>query len=172
MPDVPPNTPSVRVSPADEMRLFAAFAVQPFVAALMAFAAFPVVDYTGRSLYGGRPIDPADAALSFAFGTGVVALLVTIFAAFPLVMWLLTRGPLARAQTLIAGGILGNLPAIVILLALVVQRSGDGVGAGSLWELTYGPAGAVRALTIGSCFGLAGAAVFWRLAGRRLSGRT
>ena len=50
------------LSPADELRVLLGLAVQPFVTALLAFSIFPVVEYTGRRLYGGRSADPVDAA--------------------------------------------------------------------------------------------------------------
>jgi hypothetical protein len=43
-----------------ERRLFIGLAVQPFVTALLGLALFAVVDYTGRPLYGGRPVDSFD----------------------------------------------------------------------------------------------------------------
>ena len=54
------------LTPADEMRLFAGLAVQPFVAAGVAFVGFPVflLDRTGRTLAAGVPSDPTAAAMS------------------------------------------------------------------------------------------------------------
>jgi hypothetical protein len=140
-------------------------AVQPFVAALLGFVIFPVVDYTGRALYGGRPADPLDAAISFAAGVGIAGLLITAFGALPTLAWLLKRGPVSKRQALISGAVLGNVPGLVIVGAIAATRMTQGAMPG-LRELTYGPAGAVRAIVVGSFIGAASAAVFWRLAGR------
>jgi hypothetical protein len=61
--------------PADEVKLFAGLAVQPFLAAGVAFVSFPLVllDRSGRTLAGGFPSNPTDAAISVALGVGVVA---------------------------------------------------------------------------------------------------
>jgi hypothetical protein len=68
------------LTPAQELRLLAGLALQPFLAAGVAFVSFPLVllDRTGRTLAGGFPSDPTDAAISVALGVGVVALFVTI----------------------------------------------------------------------------------------------
>jgi hypothetical protein len=147
-----------------------ALAVQPFVAALLGFIIFPVVDYTGRALYGGRPFDPLDAAISFAAGAGLAGLLVTALGAVPTLAWLLKRGPVTRRQALISGAVLGNVPGLLIVGGLAASRLSQ--GAMPDLQLTYGPAGAVRAIAIGSFIGAASAAVFWRLAGRYIGGES
>src|SRR4029453_7864144 len=72
------------------------FAIQPFVCALLAFVSFPILEYTGRGLYGGRPADPLDAAIAVAAGTGLVGFFVTLVAALPSFLWLRSRGLLSR----------------------------------------------------------------------------
>jgi hypothetical protein len=49
---------------SEEVRLFAGLMVQPFLASVLAFVAFPVLllDGSGRTLAGGFPIDVTDAA--------------------------------------------------------------------------------------------------------------
>ena len=71
-----------RLSSAEEMRLLAGLFVQPFLAAGLAFIAFPLLllDRDGRTLAGGYPLDPTDAAVSVAMGAGVVAGVVTLIA--------------------------------------------------------------------------------------------
>ena len=73
------------LTPADEKRLFAALVIQPFLAALVAFVAFPfvILDRTVRTLSYGAPTDLAEAALAVALGTALVAFLVTVFGVFP-----------------------------------------------------------------------------------------
>ena len=51
------------LTPAQEMRVLVAFALQPFVSASIAFAIAPIVEYTGTGLYGGRSLDPAGVAV-------------------------------------------------------------------------------------------------------------
>lgn len=155
------------LSPFGELRVLLGLAVQPFVTALLAFAIFPVVEYTGRLLYGGSPSDSVDAAISFAAGVGIVGLVLTIFGALPSLAWLLKRGPVTRRQALISGALLGNVPGVIIVGALAFRRVSQSAIPG-LSELTYGPAGAVRAIAIGSFLGVASASVFWWLAGRHI----
>jgi len=141
---------------------------QPFVAAALAFALFPLIDYTGRLLYGGGSSDFLDAAIPFAILTGVAASFVTGGLAYPLLTWLLKRGPLTLSTTLIGGVVLGNVPAGLILLALAAWRVNRGETP-TLATLTYGPAGLLRNVALGSVLGLLSAAVFWWIGGRHVS---
>ena len=161
--------PARTLIPADENRLLLGLVVQPFVAAALAFALFPLVEYTGRLVYGGgRPIDPVDAAPSFAIMAGVVASFVTGFIAYPGILWLLKRGPLTRAQTMIAGVVLGNVPGTVTMLGLAARHLSRGVTP-TMENLTYGWGGAVRLVVLGSVVGLVCSAVFWWIAGHQLN---
>jgi hypothetical protein len=99
---------------------------------------------------------------------GVVASFVTGFGAYPTLRWLLKRGPLTRAQTMIGGVVLGNVPGALIVLLLAARHLSRGVSP-TLENTMYGAAGAVRIVLLGSILGLACALVFWRLAGRHLS---
>ena len=123
---------------------------------------------TGRPLYGGRPADPLDAAISFAIGVAVVGTLVTVFAATPALLWLQTRGPVTRRQVLACGALLGNLPSVLFVLSPAASRANAG-SMTSLDQLTYGPLGAIRALVFGTFMGLASATVFWWIASRPLT---
>lgn len=137
-------------SPAAGVRVVAALCAQPFVAAALAFASFPLVERTGRPLYRGIPVDALDAAGSFAAGVAIVAFFVTLFGALPAVLWLTWRcSPFSITKVLLSGLALGNVP--VVLLSLV---------AGS-----YGPYGTIRAVAIGSFLGVSSAFVFWLIAG-------
>ena len=77
------------LTPADQLKLFVGLAVQPFLAAAVAFVSFPLVllDRAGRTLAGGFPSDPTDAAISVALGVGVVALFVTLVGVLPTAVW-------------------------------------------------------------------------------------
>lgn len=153
---------------AQENRLLLGLAVQPFVAAALAFALFPVVDYTGRLLYGGgRTVDPVESAVGFGIIAGVVAS-VACGLAYPSILWLLERGPLTRAKTMVAGFVFGNLPAALIVLLLAARHVSAGV-APTLANTTYGAVGAFRVVALGSVMGLVGASVFWWVAGRHLN---
>jgi hypothetical protein len=73
-----------------------------------------------------------------------------------------------RAQTMIGGAVLGNVPGVLIVLLLAARHLSLGVTP-TLDNTMYGAAGAVRIVLLGSFLGLVGALVFWRLAGRHLS---
>jgi hypothetical protein len=128
-----------------------------------------MVSYTGEALYGGRPVDALHTAVALGTSVGIAGLLVTAFGAFPALMWLLSRGPVTRRHALISGAVLGNVPGALIVSALAISRARQGVMPG-LSDLTYGPAGAIRAMVLGSLIGVAAAAVFWWLAGQELKG--
>ena len=152
-----------------ELKVFLGFAAQPFAAALITFVLFPVVAITGRGLYSGDPADMFDAALSLAFGVGIAALLITVFAAVPVFLRLLRRGHFSRGEVVCWGALLGNIPSALIVLALASQllRSGAAV---NLDNLTYGVPGAARAIILGAVVGAGSALVFWWIAGRYLPG--
>lgn len=136
------------LSPADGRRVFLGLLVQPLLAAALTYLAFPVIDATGRPLYGGRPVDSADAAIALSFGVAVVAALLTVGLVFPTVIWVMKRTTVTLGRAALFGVLFGNLP--------VVIRS---IVAGS-----YGPAGAVRASIFGTFLGVSGATLFWLIA--------
>jgi hypothetical protein len=142
------------------MRLLVAFTAQPLAAALIAFAIFPIIEWTSRWLDGGRLVDPFGAALSVAAGAGVVAVFVVPLAALPAFAWLMRRGPITRRRVLVSGAMLGNAPiaAIVGLDAIHAVWSGDTQG---LARVTRDALGIVRASAFASFVGLACAFVFW-----------
>ena len=157
------------LTPAQESRLLRGLVVQPFLAAALGFALFPLVDDTGRLVYdAGRTVDPIQTAATFGVMAGVVASFVTGLGAYPTLRWLLKRGPLTRAQTMIGGAVLGNVPGVLIVLLLAARHLSRGV-APTLDNTMYGAAGAARIVLLGSFLGLVCALVFWRLAGRHLS---
>jgi hypothetical protein len=128
------------------MRLFVGLAVQPLLAAGVAFFGFPLLlDQSGRTLAGGFPADSTDAAASVAFGVGIVAVFVTVVGVFPTVLWILKRRPVTLALALLFGLAFGNLP---VMLGTVLAGG-------------YGVAGALRGLAFASLIGLTGAVGFW-----------
>jgi hypothetical protein len=140
--------PAPTLSPAEEMRVLGGLVVQPFVAAGLAFVTFPLLllDREGQTLAGGFPADVTDAALSVAMGVGIVAGLVVLVGVLPVAVWLMKRRDLTLKKTLMFGLGFGNLPYVLL-----------GVAVGG----TYGVAGLLRGVMFSSLIGLVGAAVFW-----------
>lgn len=135
------------LSSVEQGRLLAALAVQPFLAAATAFFSFPLLlDRTGRTMAGGFPSDPTDAAVSIAAGVGIVALLVTVIGVWPTALWLVKRRTLTVRQVLGFGLGFANLP-----IAFGTVLTGGG----------YGPAGLLRGSVFASVIGVLGAAAFW-----------
>jgi hypothetical protein len=154
------------MSHREEMRVFLGFLVQPLVAALFGFVTFPIVEVTGRPLYGGFTPDVGEAALAFGLGAGIVGLFVAVFAALPLFVWLRRRGPITLTKTLVSGALLGNALTVVVVVLAVLGRSG--INAQSP---TYGLLGGIRVVVFGTATGVACAALFWWIAGRHLQPR-
>lgn len=141
----------------NEQRVVLAFFAQPVVVALLAFALFPVIEYTGRSLDGGRSVDMLDAAVAVAAGAGLAAVFVVAFCAAPLYARFSRQGPITQTKTLLSGVLLGNVPgAIIVTLQALVGADRRG---------TVGLAEALRAVLIPSLVGALAALVFWHMAG-------
>lgn len=136
------------ISPGAEKRIFVGLLVQPFLAAVLTYMAFPLIEYTGRTLYGGRAGDSADAALALALGVGIAAAGITVVGVFPTVVWVIRRLDVTFGRTILFGVLFGNLP----------------VAIGSLLAGSYGPIGLLRAAVIGTTLGISGAALFWVVA--------
>jgi hypothetical protein len=156
---------STSLSRAVRIRIIVGLTMQPFVTACLAFITFPVLDYTGRALYGGQSPDQFDAAMSVAAGVGLVGFLVTFGGVLPILMWRLERGPLHRTQVLAYGVLLGNVPSLLIMSGLAASQVIHGT-IPRLDQLSYGPAGLIRAIAYGSFLGVTSAAIFWWVAGR------
>jgi hypothetical protein len=151
-----PNMSQPRIlSASDEKRLLAGFVVQPFAAAVLGFVTFPLIELSARAPYGAASTDPMRAAISIGVGAGFAAFLVTLCFAFPIVVWLLKRGPLSLKQILWGGAVLGNVPFAIIVPLAAITRSAD------LESTRFGALAIVRALAAGAIFGVAGAALFW-----------
>ena len=131
------------LSPKEEMRLFKGLAVQPFLAAAVAFLAFPVL-LIGRS---DRLMDSKfGAAMGVAIYTFVGALVITIFCVVPTTVWIVKRIRVSFAQSLAWGFAFANLPMVVATIA-----------AG-------GNSGLLRSHSFFTLIGLAGATAFWTIA--------
>lgn len=146
-------------NPRDQARIAAGLLAAPVIAALVAYVAFPLVHWSGQHLYGRSTYSP-DAPAAFATGVAIAGVFAVLVAALPALLWLLRRGPVTVEQTLIAGMVIGNLPYVLLSgwIAAACERCD-----------TYGVAGAIRGLLIGSILGVLSAAGFWVIAaaGRR-----
>jgi len=165
--DGPAITGAQALSPRHEMRVLAGFVAQPIVALLFGFVTFPIVEVTGRPFYGGYTPDKMVGAVAFGLGTAFLGLMIAIFVALPLFVWLRRRGPITRTKTFVSGALLGNLPMITILVIAALRSATDGTEFSPV-ALTYGTLGAIRAIAFGTAAGLTCAAVFWWIAGRHL----
>lgn len=141
------------LSSTDERRVFLGLLLQPPCAAALTFVAFPLIDATGRPLYGGSTPDTADAAIALALGVGVVAAMLTVLLVFPTVVWVVKRTTVTFGRAALFGVMFGNIPVVV----------------GSALAGNYGSAGALRASVFGTLLGVSGATLFWVLA---IRGRT
>jgi hypothetical protein len=135
------------------LRVGAGLLVQPVVAAALAFATFPLLERTGRTLYGGMSVDLFDAGIAVAAGAGMLAFFVAFVGALPLFLWLARRGTISLTHALLCGLALGNAPLLPFILA----------------GTSYGALGAVRAMAFATLHGAAGAFVFWAIAIRGTS---
>lgn len=129
-----------RLSPDEMSIVMRGLAVQPLVAGAVAFlvAPFPV-----SVVLGGF----------FAIAGALITLV-----AYPVLLTLIRRRQLTRERTLVSGALLGNIPAALVGLFLIVGRSST---AGDFLNLLYPTA-------VGTLAGVAGAAVFWVMSGRYL----
>jgi hypothetical protein len=142
-------TPQPRtLSVSEEMRIFLGLLVQPFVAAGLTFVTHPLIDRSGRAIYGGGiDPDPMRSGIALALYVGIAAFFVTIAAAFPAAVWVLKRYPLTLWRTLLWGVLLGNILSVL----------------GTMVAGSYGLAGLVRVVLFASFLGLGGATAFWAI---------
>ena len=146
-------------------RLWAAFAIIPFVDAAAAYLYFPLMWAT--SGHAGHLINPEGAAVGFAVLSGVLGVLVTAVGAVPIVFSLAKRGPISLPTACFAGLLLGNAPFGAYVLALILPATMAHLSAGTMSEhllpLSELAAGTSRILLLGSGMGALSGAVFWFL---------
>jgi hypothetical protein len=148
----------------DRLRLVLGFAILPAAAAILAFWVHRVV-WSSGPYDGARWSDPVDAAIAFAAGVAVIAVIVTVAGAVPTISWLLTQDHVSLKQILIARVALGNAPfAIVVAGVLLLNLAGPTTSADVAHVLSGPPMGAVRAIVIGSAIGVVSGIVFWAVA--------
>lgn len=143
--------PSRAPTQSDQRKLVAGLAVQPFLAAAVAFVSFPLllVRRSGETVYAS-----SNAAGSMAFSVGLVVFILAASLGLPVSLWLMKRGPVSLTRSLLIGLILANLP---ILPGYIFAGTND-VAAPLL-----------RSLTFSSLIGLIGSATLWLIAFRRPS---
>lgn len=140
---------SGKLTQSEQMKLLAGLAVQPFLAAAVAFVFFPFLLLTrsGQTFTGGYPTNQTDAAISVAVGTAFAVVPVTALVVLPVSVWMMKRGPVGLMQALLFGLALADIPLLL----------------GYLFAGTYGVTATLRSLTFASLIGLAGAAAFWMI---------
>jgi hypothetical protein len=137
-------SPARTLTPADEVRLFLGLAVQPLVAAVLAFVTSPVLfEDVGRAVEGS-----SEVALGIALYVAIGVTIITALCVFPTVIWWVKRRPASLTTALLFGLAFGNLPAV---LAVVVAGGARDV---------------VRLHAFVSLIGLVGAAAFWTISVR------
>ena len=95
---------------------------------------------------------------------GVVAALVTVGGAVPVVLSLIKRGPLTVGRLVLAGVALGNAPLALYAAAVAffaILHLAAGTMSQHLMPLSSLLAGTLRAVLFGSAMGAASAVVFW-----------
>src|SRR5690242_14105786 len=110
------------MTPRQEMRVLVGLLVQPLVAGVAAFLFFPVLDALNRTSgrYSGGS-GWVQAGGSVAFGAGMVAVFVVVFGALPAIAWVGRRRPATLRVSLLAGALLGNLPAATIAVLATIN---------------------------------------------------
>jgi hypothetical protein len=96
-------------------------------------------------------------AMVMAVVFALVAVIMTMCVAYPLLLWLKRRGRFTAVTTMVSGALLGTIPAVIAAVGRLAGRGGgvlDVTGA------------VVRPAIIGSIVGLVSAGTFW-LAVRR-----
>lgn len=115
-------------------------------------------------MFEGTP--SMDAAASLGFGTGIIAVVVTVFGAVPAVAWLIRRGPVSFRTLLIVACALSSTPFAITVGAILVTQLARGTLSPDVSRLWFGWPGAIRAICLGLWLGLASAALLWIVAVR------
>jgi hypothetical protein len=154
-----------RVSGGAVFRLLVGFAMLPPAAGVLMFVTCLALWGLGLWIFEGT--GGWDAALSLGIAIAIVAVPTTIVAAVPAVLWLIRRRQLSLGTLVLVGGLVGNLPFVVILGTIVAVQYARGALASDVGRLWFGWYGAARAIVLGVSFGITLAALLWFVAIRR-----
>jgi hypothetical protein len=142
--------------------LLVAFAMLPPLDAVLGYVVFPLLWWLGVGTPGLA--DPMVAARAFVPVAGFIGLIVTVAGAMPVVFTQIRRGPISLRQALLAGLALGNAPLVVIVYATILLALGHmamGTISEHLAPVSALVASPLRAIAIGSAYGVMSALVFW-----------
>lgn len=156
------------MSPAyspDRTRLVAGFLVLPIAQGLVAYVALSLSDlFTNGDGFLALP----RTAKSSAVAVGVAGAWLTLLIAVPVVLSMLQRGRPSLGRLLGIGTLIGNAPFAFYVLAFILPATVGHFAQGTLSERLMPVsdllAGTLRAVGLGSSFGLFSAAVFWVVA--------
>src|SRR5688572_7731392 len=112
------SEPNARSSRA-HFRMLAGFALVPPTAVLITLGTYELMWKEGL-LPHGASIDSPDSAWSLGAGVAILAVLMTVFAAIPVVIWLNGRRSLSFGRLLVLGAVLGSVPFALIVVGVVV----------------------------------------------------
>jgi hypothetical protein len=136
-----------------QRRVALAFALTPFVCAVLGVVLFPLVDQT----HAGRTVDGFETAIGFGVLTGIVGAMITGAVAHPTFARLMKRGSVTAMRTIFFGALFGNIPAVIAIIGTVLVGRDVGMLADAV-------SGSWRAIAFGSAVGALSSAVFWRVA--------
>jgi hypothetical protein len=145
------------------IRLVAALAAMPFAAGAVMFVTYVALWFSGARVFEGPVSDlngTLDAAVGLALGVTIIGFVVTGVATLA-VAWMVSRGPMSLSNLLFLGAALGNVPFVLIVVAILLVQLMNGTLSSDVARLWYGLYGAVRAISLGCWIGACSAAVFW-----------
>jgi MFS family permease len=150
-----------RISRSTSLRMLGGFVAVPPALGILGFFGFGLLESGGLLPYSGRLTNPTGAATGIGLVVSVLAFLMTVGGALPVVLHLSERGPLERKRLLVAGALLGNVPLALIIVGvtLVNLAAGTPERGRELYEIVPN---LVRVL-VGTFLGVSGAVIFWHI---------
>src|SRR5690349_19706140 len=107
----------IRLERSTKLRLVFGFAVLPPSLALLSCFVFLVLEGAGALPDSGRLTNSTGAAVGVGLVVGILAFLVTVGGAVPVVLSRSEHGPLEKRWLLTLGAALGNVPLAVIMVS-------------------------------------------------------
>jgi hypothetical protein len=136
-------------SPSDEKLITRGLLVPPVVAGVLG------------SLLTLLVFPPSGLAIVFGVLFAITGTVITICAAYPLLLWFVRRGQVTLPVVLVSGAVLGNIPAAIAALAVIFGGRSTHLVAADLWNV-------MRPMAVGTVVGFLSAASFWVVSGRHL----